>query len=245
MGHLIKSAVKRRPRVCINTWAFRGYFLVDLLFDFYLVHKLFNTVVSHCKAEPIHAEEKSRQKKSQKKGTKNSREKKIVKTVTQKKGMWKQSRKKGTVKKVAKKKTVHSYKKARAPTGFAMCPSFLLPFNFSSSACTNRLYKQVLQCAFAHSWNLLWSSRFEYYLNMNYGECAFQRTVVLLEKRRNAVPVNAEMSRFVNARRVMNTAFTKNHTASPIGDVLWSTFPSLAGKYLSGCVVALSLLWQG
>ena len=51
---------------------------------------------------------------------------------------------------------------------------------------------------------------------MNYGECAFQRTVVLLEKRRNAVPVNAEMSRFVNARRVMNTAFTKNHTASPI-----------------------------
>ena len=77
---------------------------------------------------------------------------------------------------------------------------------------------------------------------MNYGERAFQRTVVLLEKRRNAVPVNAEMSRFVNARRVMNTAFTKNHTASPIGDVLCSTFPSLAGKYLSGCVVAFVTL---
>ena len=55
---------------------------------------------------------------------------------------------------------------------------------------------------------------------MKYGERAFQRMVVLLEKIRNAVPVNAEMSRFVNARRVMNTAFTKNHTASPIGDVL-------------------------
>lgn len=146
------------------------------------------------------------------------------------------------------KETVNSYKKARAPTSFTMCPSFLLPwarFNYSSSACTNRLYKQVSQCAFAHSWNLLWSSRFEYYLNMNYGECAFQRTVVLLEKRRNAVPVNAEMSRFVNARRVMNTAFTKNHTASPIGDVLWSTFPSLTGKDLSGWVVAVLLMWHG
>lgn len=74
---------------------------------------------------------------------------------------------------------------------------------------------------------------------MKYGERAFQRMVVLLEKIRNAVPVNAEMSRFVNARRVMNTVFTKNHTASPIGDVLCNTFPSLAGKYLSGCVVAL------
>ena len=95
MSHLIKSAVKRRPRVCISTWAFRGYFLVDLLFDFYLVHKLFNTVVSHCKAEPIHAEEKSRQKKSQKKGTKNSREKKIVKTVTQKKECENSREKKG------------------------------------------------------------------------------------------------------------------------------------------------------
>ena len=79
-----------------------------------------------------------------------------------------------------------------------------------------------------------WSSRFEYYLNMNYSERAFQRTVVLLEKRRNTVPVNAEMSRLVNARRAMNTAFTKNHTASPIGDVLCSTFPSLTGKDLSG-----------
>ena len=123
-----------------------------------------------------------------------------------------------------------------------MCPSFLLPwgrFNFSSSACTNRLYKQVLQCAFAHSWNLLWSSRFEYYLNMNYGERAFQRTVVLLEKRRNAVPVNAEMSRFVNARRVMNTVFTKNHTASPIGDVLCNTFPWKIPEWMRRSLVTL------
>ena len=128
--------------------------MVDLLFDFYLVHKLFNTVVSHCKAGPIHAEEKSRQKKSQKKGLKtvgkknckNSQEKKgNVKTVAEKRDR-KKSRE--------KKETVNSYKKARAPAGFTMCPSFLLPrgrFDFSSSACTNRLYKQVLQCAFAHS----------------------------------------------------------------------------------------------
>ena len=49
---------------------------------------------------------------------------------------------------------------------------------------------------------------------MNYSERAFQRTVVLLEKRRNAVPVNAEMSRFVNTRQVMDSAFTRNHTAA-------------------------------
>ena len=187
---------------------------------------------------------------------KNSRKKKGLKTVG-KKNCKNSHEKKGNVKTVAEKrdrkksrekKRLHSYKKARAPTGFAMCPSFLLPwgrFNYSSSACTNRLYKQVSQCAFAHSWNLLWSSRFEYYLNMNYGERAFQRTVVLLEKRRNAVPVNAEISRFVNAIQVMNTAFTKNHTASPIGDVLWSTFPSLTGKDLSGWVVAVLLMWHG
>ena len=188
---------------------------------------------------------------------KKSRKKKGLKTVG-KKNCKNSHEKKGNVKTVAekrdrkksreKKETVNSYKKARAPAGFTMCLSFLLPrgrFDFSSSACTNRLYKQVLQCAFAHSWNLLWSSRFEYYLNMKYGERAFQRMVVLLEKIRNAVPVNAEMSRFVNARRVMNTAFTKNHTASPIGDVLWSTFPSLTGKDLSGWVVAVLLMWHG
>ena len=89
--------------------------------------------------------------------------------------------------------TIHQ---ARSPTGF-----------------TNRFYSVPSRTREIY----FWSSRFEYYLNMNYGERAFQRTVVLLEKRRNAVPVNAEMSRFVNARRVMNTAFTKNHTASPIG----------------------------
>ena len=42
----------------------------------------------------------------------------------------------------------------------------------------------------------------------------------VVREKKEAVPVNAEISRFVNARRVMNTAFTKNHTASPIGDVL-------------------------
>ena len=63
---------------------------------------------------------------------------------------------------------------------------------------------------------------------------AFQRTVVLLEKKRTAVPVNAEMSRLINARRVMDIAFTKNHTASQIGDLLCGAFPSLVGKDLGG-----------
>ena len=127
MGHLIKPAVKRRPRVCISTWVFRGNVLVDLFFDFYLVHKLFNTVVSHCKAGPIHAEKESRQKQSQKKGTKNSREKKIVKTVTKKKGMWKQSRKKGTVKKVAKKKDYIVTRKRVHLQALRCAPVFFFP----------------------------------------------------------------------------------------------------------------------
>ena len=142
VGHLIKSAVKRRPRVCISTWAFRGYFLVDLLFDFYLVHKLFNTVVSHCKAEPIHVEEKSRQKKSQKKGLKtvgkknckNSHEKKgNVKTVAKKRDRKKSREKKRLY--IVTRKRVHlqalrcapvssfpggalTIHQAHAPTGF-------------------------------------------------------------------------------------------------------------------------------
>ena len=94
---------------------------------------------------------------------KKSRKKKGLKTVG-KKNCKNSHEKKGNVKTVAekrdrkksreKKETVNSYKKARAPAGFTVCPSFLLPrgrFDFSSSACTNRLYKQVLQCAFAHS----------------------------------------------------------------------------------------------
>ena len=117
MGHLIKSAVKCRPRVCISTWAFRGYFLVDLPFDFYLVHTLFNTVVSHCKAGPIHAEEKSRQKKSQKKGLKTVG-KKNCKNSHEKKGNVKTVAEKRDRKKSREKKRLHSYKKAHAPTGF-------------------------------------------------------------------------------------------------------------------------------
>jgi len=55
-----------------------------------------------------------------------------------------------------------------------------------------------------------------------------------LEKRRNAVPNNAEMSRLTNARRVGDISFTKNNTDTEIGDILVRTFPSLAGKELSG-----------
>ena len=44
---------------------------------------------------------------------------------------------------------------------------------------------------------------------MSYSKRAFQRTVVLLEKKRTAVPVNAEMSRLINARREMDIIFFK------------------------------------
>ena len=55
-----------------------------------------------------------------------------------------------------------------------------------------------------------------------------------LEKRLNAVPTNAELSRLTNARRVMEITFTKNNTAAEIGDIIVRAFPSLAGKDLSG-----------
>ena len=66
---------------------------------------------------------------------------------------------------------------------------------------------------------------------------------MLLEKKRTAVPVNAEMSRLINARRVMDIAFTKNHTASQIGD-LCGAFPSLVEKTSVGksCFSCHSLL---
>ena len=69
---------------------------------------------------------------------------------------------------------------------------------------------------------------------MSHSNRAFQRTVIFLEKRRNAVPNNAEMSRLTNARRVGDISFTKNNTDTEIGDILVRTFPSLAGKDLSG-----------
>lgn len=55
-----------------------------------------------------------------------------------------------------------------------------------------------------------------------------------MEKRRKAVPNNAEMSRLTNASRVGDISFTKNNTDTEIGEILVRTFPSLAGKDLSG-----------
>ena len=45
---------------------------------------------------------------------------------------------------------------------------------------------------------------------MSYSKRAFQRTVVLLEKKRTAVPVNAEMSRLKSARREMDIIIFSN-----------------------------------
>ena len=49
---------------------------------------------------------------------------------------------------------------------------------------------------------------------MSYSKCAFQGTAVLLERKRSAVPGNAEMSRPINARRVMDITFTKGEDLS-------------------------------
>ena len=49
---------------------------------------------------------------------------------------------------------------------------------------------------------------------MIYSKRAFQRAVVLLERKRVAVPRNAEMSRVINARRVMDITFTKGEDLS-------------------------------
>ena len=68
---------------------------------------------------------------------------------------------------------------------------------------------------------------------MSHSNRAFQRTVVFLEKRLNAVPTKAEMTRLSNARRVAEIAFTKNNTASEIRDIMIRAFPSLARKDLN------------
>ena len=67
---------------------------------------------------------------------------------------------------------------------------------------------------------------------------------MLLEKKRTAVSVDAEMSRLINARWVMDIAFTKNHTASQIGNLLCGAFPSLVEKTSVGksCFSCHSLL---
>ena len=49
---------------------------------------------------------------------------------------------------------------------------------------------------------------------MSYSKCAFQGTALLLERKRAAVPGNAEMSRPINARRVMDITFTKGEDVS-------------------------------
>ena len=59
---------------------------------------------------------------------------------------------------------------------------------------------------------------------MNHSNCAFERTAVILE-RRYPVPTKAEISRFRNARSVMDISFTKN--ASQISHILAQAFPSL------------------
>ena len=69
---------------------------------------------------------------------------------------------------------------------------------------------------------------------MSYNKRAYSRTFVFLDKRRTSVPSNAELSRLINARRVMEISFTKNSTSAEMGDKIVRAFPSLTGKDLSG-----------
>lgn len=128
MGHLIKPAVKRRPRVCISTWVLEEMFW-SIFSSIFILCKSYLTRLFPTARLGQFTPKNSRDKNSRKKkGTKNSREKKFVKTVTKKKGMWKQLQKKGTVKKVAKKKRLYIVTSKRVHLQALRCaPVFFLP----------------------------------------------------------------------------------------------------------------------
>lgn len=68
---------------------------------------------------------------------------------------------------------------------------------------------------------------------MSFSNRAYYRTVVLLNKRLQAVPGNLESHRLQDAGRVKEISFTKNCSAARIGELLQSNFAFLAGKDLT------------
>ena len=62
---------------------------------------------------------------------------------------------------------------------------------------------------------------------------AFIRTFVDLDKRVKAAPSKREFEKLKNAGRVKVIAFTKNHTAGEIDQLIVSHFPTLVGRDLS------------
>ena len=68
---------------------------------------------------------------------------------------------------------------------------------------------------------------------MSYSKRAFQRTVVLSERKRAVVPGNAEMSPHINTRRVMDIAFTKGKAS--VGESCFSCHSLLLNQFASGC----------
>lgn len=68
---------------------------------------------------------------------------------------------------------------------------------------------------------------------MSFSNRSYNRTVVLLDKRLQAVPGNLESHRLQDAGRGKEISFTKNCSAARIGELLQSNFAFLAGKDLS------------
>ena len=62
---------------------------------------------------------------------------------------------------------------------------------------------------------------------------AFQRTVVLLDKKLQAVPSKPYWERLARGGRVKEIGFSRNTLAHQIGDKIKDCFPSLAGSDLS------------
>ena len=68
---------------------------------------------------------------------------------------------------------------------------------------------------------------------LRFSRRAFTRTFVHLDKRVRAVPNKKEHERLKNAGRTKEIAFTKNHTAGEIQQLLVAHFPTLVGLDLS------------
>ena len=68
---------------------------------------------------------------------------------------------------------------------------------------------------------------------LRFSHRAFTRTFVHMDKRLKAAPNKRDFERLKNAGRVREIAFTKNHTAGDIEQLLSSHFPTLVSLDLS------------
>ena len=68
---------------------------------------------------------------------------------------------------------------------------------------------------------------------LRFSRRAFTRTFVHMDKRLKAAPNKKDFEKLKNAGRVREMAFTKNHTAEEIEQLLVSHFPTLVSLDLS------------